>query len=54
MKVMTTLPAFEVDVRGLARLLERRGKSFAVTELVQNAYDEDITEVRISLRPVPG
>ncbi len=46
-------PHFEVDRAGLAKLLERRGKSFAVLELIQNAWDENITEVRVSMTPVP-
>ena len=33
-------PAFEVDRKGLAKLLARRGKHFAVLELPQNALDE--------------
>lgn len=44
-------PTFEVDKEGLAKLLERRGKEFAVTELVQNAWDEDTKTVRITLEP---
>jgi hypothetical protein len=47
-------PHFEVDAKGLAKLLERRGKSFAVTELIQNAWDEDVTRVLASMRPVAG
>lgn len=39
---------FEVDKKGLAQLLERRGQSFVVTELVQNAWDEDVTHVEVS------
>ncbi len=35
---------FEVAKEGLARLLERRGKHFAVLELLQNAW------IRLSLR----
>jgi len=31
---------FEVDKQGLAKILERRGKEFALFELVQNAWDE--------------
>jgi hypothetical protein len=44
-------PAFEVDKAGLAKLLERRGKAFAALELLQNALDEDVTEVRVALLP---
>lgn len=44
-----------VDMDGLKALLERRGKQFAIYELVQNAWDENVTEVRITLtRPVNG
>src|SRR2546429_2681653 len=31
---------FEVDKQGLARILERKGKEFALFELIQNAWDE--------------
>ena len=44
-------PTFEVDKDGLAKLLERRGKEFAVTELVQNAWDENTKTVTITLLP---
>ncbi|MET0602948.1 MAG: hypothetical protein ABW167_13270 [Baekduia sp.] len=47
-----TLPAFVVDKKGLAKLLERKGKDFAVVELVQNAWDEDTTQVDIMLERV--
>ena len=41
---------FEVDKKGLAKLLERRGKHFALLELAQNAFDEDgVTEVDMTL-----
>lgn len=43
---------FEVDKAGLAATLERRGKSFAIFELVQNAWDAGATEVDISLTPI--
>lgn len=45
----TALPAFVVDRRGLAKLLERKGKDFAIVELVQNAWDEDSTHVDVVL-----
>lgn len=45
------LPTFTVDKKGLAKLLERRGKEFAVTELIQNAWDEDTTRVEVTLQP---
>ncbi|MCL4725474.1 MAG: hypothetical protein KJZ90_14510, partial [Rhodocyclaceae bacterium] len=45
---------FNVDKHGLAKLLERRGKEFILFELIQNALDEDVTEVRASLERIPG
>jgi hypothetical protein len=50
----TTKPHFEVDRKGLAKILERKGKAFAMLELVQNALDEDVTKVAIELVAVPG
>jgi hypothetical protein len=45
-------PAFEVDKKGLGALLERRGREFAVLELVQNALDEpSVTKVSVVLEP---
>jgi hypothetical protein len=44
-----------VDLDGLRKLLERRGKVFAIYELVQNAWDEKTTQVEIALsRPISG
>lgn len=45
-------PKFEVDPTGLAKILERRGKAFAVFELIQNAWDTDAKEVFAQLKPV--
>jgi hypothetical protein len=45
---------FEVDKQGLAKLLERKGKASAVFELIQNAWDQQVTNVRVSLLPVAG
>lgn len=42
---------FEVDRKGLAQILARRGKQFAIFELVQNAWDEQSTYVNIILEP---
>jgi hypothetical protein len=41
---------FEVDKDGLQQLIERRGKAFVVTELIQNAWDEDVTAVDVGIR----
>jgi hypothetical protein len=51
---MTTKPKFEVDPAGLAQLLERRGKAFAIFELIQNAWDTNARNVIVSLAPVDG
>lgn len=41
---------FEIDRKGLAQILARKGKEFAIFELVQNAWDEaGVTEVSVSL-----
>lgn len=45
---------FEVDRRGLAEVAKRRGMAFIVTEPIQNAWDEDITECAIQMTAVPG
>jgi hypothetical protein len=44
---------FEVDKRGLRKLIERKGFAFVLYELVQNAWDEKVTLVTISLRRLP-
>src|SRR2546425_7042523 len=41
---------FEVDRQGLAQILERKGKEFALFELIQNGWDEPgVTRVTVSL-----
>lgn len=45
----------EVDLKGLQKILNRRGKEFLVYELVQNAWDERASSVEVSLpRPERG
>jgi len=52
---MSTDQWFDVDRKGLASLIERRGKTSAVYEVVQNAWDADgTTRVEITLEPIPG
>ena len=52
---MPTDQWFDVDRKGLAALIERRGKTSAVYEVVQNAWDADgVTKVEITLEPIPG
>lgn len=43
---------FEVDPKGLAKLLEEKGRGFAVMELVSNALDTRATRVDVTLRSV--
>jgi len=45
----SALPAFVVDKKGLEKIMARRGKHFAVIELVQNSLDEDVTKVDVVL-----
>src|ERR1051325_3842621 len=41
---------FAVDKQGLAKILERKGKEFALLELIQNAWDEPgVSKVTASL-----
>ena len=39
----------EVDKEGLKLLLEKQGKSFAINKLIQNAWDTNASEVKITL-----
>lgn len=42
---------FDVDKQGLAKILERKGKEFAMFELIQNGWDEPgVTQVTVSLQ----
>jgi hypothetical protein len=44
---------FEIDKKGLAQILARKGKEFAIFELLQNAWDEaGVTEADVALAPV--
>ena len=46
---------FDVDKEGLSKLLAKKGKAFAVFELIQNAWDaEGVTTVNVKLEAVPG
>jgi len=49
----TTKGALAVDLAGLRQLVERRGKSFALLELLQNCWDEQgVTRVVIATEPL--
>ncbi len=45
---------FNVDKEGLAKVLERRGRGFALLELLQNGWDTNATRVEMTLTPQPG
>jgi len=45
---------FHVDKAGLAAILARRGKAFALFELIQNSWDSGTDRVEVYLEPVPG
>lgn len=45
---------FAVDKEGLGKLVESHGKGRLIAELLQNALDEQVTSVTISLTPFPG
>lgn len=45
---------FSVDKEGLAKLLDKRGKKFAVAELLANAWDQNVTDVNVNLVPLAG
>ena len=45
---------FEVDKKGLSQLLNGRSKNFIVNEMVQNAWDQNVTKVEITLEPIRG
>ena len=51
---MSAAAKFAVDEKGLAQILERRGKSYAILELLANAYDTAATWVSITLTPIEG
>jgi hypothetical protein len=53
-KVMAKNRWFEVDKNGLSKLLERRGKSFVLFELIQNAWDQNVTTVEVSFELIKG
>ena len=43
---------FDVDKKGLAKLLQRKGKAFILYELLQNAWDENVNVVDATLKKV--
>jgi len=50
---MGSKTVFDVDLQGLAKLLERRGIEWAVLELIQNGWDTETERLDITIEPVP-
>ncbi|HVS89740.1 MAG TPA: hypothetical protein VHF01_16155 [Candidatus Acidoferrum sp.] len=48
-KAATSPSWFVVDKEGLRKTLSRKGKAFAIYELLQNGYDENSTRLEVSL-----
>ena len=42
---------FDVSKKGLAKLLQRKGRAFAVLELIQNGWDEETRVLEVKLTP---
>ena len=51
---MTATAWFDVDKSGLAKLMAGRSKAFVLYELLQNAWDQNVTGVKVTLTPMPG
>lgn len=45
---------FDVDRDGLRKILERRGKAWAIFELIQNGWDTNARNVTVSLEAIVG
>jgi len=45
---------YEVDKKGLSQLLGRQSKAFIVNEMAQNAWDQNVSTVEITLEPIKG
>lgn len=50
---MSSANWFDVDRVGLAQLLAGRDKAFVLYELLQNAWDQNVTEVHVTIRTIP-
>lgn len=45
---------FDVDRKGLAKLMAGRSKAFVLYELLQNAWDQRVTQVSVTIAALPG
>jgi hypothetical protein len=43
---------FDVDKAGLAQLMAGRSKAFVIYELLQNAWDQNVSRVDVTIEPV--
>lgn len=51
---MTSQNWFEIDKAGLAKILDRRGRAWALFELLQNAWDSGAKKVLVTVDPIPN
>src|ERR1039458_2432774 len=51
---MTMSQWFEVDKAGLAKLMAGRFKAFVLYELLQNAWDQNVTRVDVTVTAAQG
>ena len=45
---------FDVDKEGLAKIIRRKGLSFILYELLQNAWDQNVKTVNVTMSPIAG
>ena len=45
---------YKVDKKGLSQILKGRSKDFIVKEMAQNAWDQNVSKVEITLKPIKG
>jgi predicted metal-dependent hydrolase len=45
-------PWFSVNKEGLSKILERKGKTFLLLELIQNAWDQNVSTVKVQINPI--
>lgn len=52
--MVTATAWFDVDKKGLGKLVAGRSKAFVLYELLQNAWDQNVTQVKVTLTALPG
>lgn len=51
---MTKGSWFDVSRKGLLKLLDRRGRHYAIAELISNCLDADAKKISVVCEPIPG